>query len=56
MLLFSHRNTQRLPDMAASTVLRLLKTRLLSLREHLGGIKQKCPHRDVDMWGRVLMF
>ncbi len=47
--------TQRLPDMTASTLLRLLKPRLLSLREHLGGITQIFPHRDVDMWGRVLM-
>ncbi len=41
--------------MAASTLLRLLKPRLLSLCERLGGIKQIFPHRDVDMWGRVLM-
>ncbi len=45
--------TQFLPDTAASTLLRLLKPRLLSLREHLGGIKQIFPHRDVDTWGRV---
>ncbi len=38
-----------------TAVLRLLKPRLLSLREHLGGITQIFPHRDVDMWGRVLM-
>ncbi len=55
MLLLSHRNTQRLPDMAASTLLRLLKPRLLSLLEHLGGITQIFPHRDVDMWGRIWM-
>ncbi len=35
--------------MAASTLLRLLKPRLLSLREHLGGIKQIFPHGDVDV-------
>ncbi len=49
---YFHLETQRLPDTAASTVLRLLKPRLLSLREHLGGIKQIYPHRDVDMRGR----
>ncbi len=54
MLLLSHRNTQFLSDMAASTLLRLLKPRLLSLREHLGGITQIFPHRDVDMWGACL--
>ncbi len=54
VLLLSHRNTQRLPDMAASTLLQLLKPHLLSLREHLGGIAQIVPHRDVDMRGRVL--
>ncbi len=37
----------------ASTLLRLLNPRLLSSREHLGGIKLIFPHRDVDMWGRV---
>ncbi len=47
------RNTQCLPDMTVSTLLRLLKPRLLSLCEHLGGIKQIFPHRDIDMWGRV---
>ncbi len=41
--------------MAASTLLRLLKPCLLSLREHLGGIMQIFPHHDVDMWGRVWM-
>ncbi len=55
VLYLSHRNTQRLPDMTASTLLRLLKPRLLSLREHLGGITQIFPHCDVDMWCRVLM-
>ncbi len=35
--------------MAASTLLRLLKPRILSLCEHLGGIKQIFPHRDVDV-------
>ncbi len=62
MILLSHRNTQRLPVMAASTLLQLLKPRLLSLREHLGGIMQIFPHRDVNVgsWdvlggrGRVL--
>ncbi len=49
MLLLSHRNTQHLPDMAASTLLRLLKPRLLSLHEHLGGITQIFPHRDIDV-------
>ncbi len=39
--------------MAASTLLRLLKPHLLSLPEHLGGITQIFPHRDVDMWGRL---
>ncbi len=53
MLLLSPRNTQRLPNTAASTLLRLLKHRL-SLREHLGGIMQIFSHRDIDMWGRVL--
>ncbi len=43
--------TQLFPDTAASTVLRLLKPLLLSLRELLGGIRQIFPHRDVDMWG-----
>ncbi len=41
--------------MAASTLLRLLKPRLLSLREHLGGITQIFPHLDIDMWGCVWM-
>uniref|UniRef100_A0A671N6Y9 Protein-lysine methyltransferase METTL21D-like n=1 Tax=Sinocyclocheilus anshuiensis TaxID=1608454 RepID=A0A671N6Y9_9TELE len=27
--------------------------RLLSLREHLGGVMQIFPHRDIDMWVRV---
>ncbi len=36
-------------------LLRLLKPRLLSLLEHLGGIMQIFPHRDVDMWRRVWM-
>ncbi len=54
MLLLSPRNTQRLPDMAASALLRLLKPRLLSLCEHLGGIMQIFPHHDVDMWGGCL--
>ncbi len=49
VLLLSHRNTQRLTDMTASTLLRLLKPRLLSLSEHLGGITQIFPHRDVDV-------
>ncbi len=40
MLLLLHRNTQRFPDMAPSTLLRLLKPCLLSLGEHLGGITQ----------------
>ncbi len=40
-----------LPVMAASTLLQLLKASLLSLREHLGGITQIFPHRDVNMWG-----
>ncbi len=53
MLLLSPGNTQRLPDMTASTLLLLLKPRLLSLHEHLGGIKQIFPHHDVDMWGCV---
>ncbi len=35
--------------MTASTLLRLLKPCLLSLREHLGGIKQIFPHRNVDV-------
>ncbi len=26
-------------------------SKVSSLREHLGGIKQIFPHRDVDMWG-----
>ncbi len=38
--------------MAASTLLWLLKPRLLSLRAHLGGVTQIFPHRDVDLWGR----
>ncbi len=54
-LLLSPRNTQRLHDMTASTLLWLLKPRLLALCEHLGGIMQISPHRDVDMWGRVWM-
>ncbi len=41
--------------MAASTLLRLLKQRLLSLSEHLGGIMQIFPHCDIDMWGCVWM-
>ncbi len=41
--------TQRLHDMAASTLQRLLKPCLLSLRAHLGGITQIFPHRDVDV-------
>ncbi len=51
VLLLSPINTQRLPDTAASTLLRLLKPRLLSSREHLGGVTQISPRRDVDMWG-----
>ncbi len=43
MLLLSHRNPQRLPDMAAST---LTETTPYD-------ITQIFPHRDVDMWGRV---
>ncbi len=35
--------------MAASTLLRLLKPRLLSLRAHLDSITQIFPHRDIDM-------
>ncbi len=50
MLLLAHRNTQRLLDMAASTLLRLLKPRLRSLHEHLGmNITQIFPHCDVDV-------
>ncbi len=49
-----HLETQLLPDLAASTLLWLLKPRLLSLREHLGGIMQIFPHRYVDMWGACL--
>ncbi len=45
MLLLSHRNTQLLPVIAASTLLWLLKPRLLSLREHFGCIMQISPHR-----------
>ncbi len=55
VILLSYRNTQHLPDTAASTLLRLLKPRLLSLSEHLGAITHLFPHRDVDMWGRVWM-
>ncbi len=53
MFLLSYRNTQCLPDMAASTLLWLLNPQILSLREHLGGINQIFSHREVDMWGRV---
>ncbi len=53
VLLLWHRSTQRLPDMAASTLLRLLKPCILSLCEHLGGITQIFPHRRHV--GRVLM-
>jgi len=49
VILLSNRNTQRLPDMAASTLLRLLKPRLLSLRAHLDSITQIFPHRDIDV-------
>ncbi len=52
-ILLSPRNTQLLPDMTASTLLRLLKPRRLSLREYLGCIIQIFLHCDVDMWGRV---
>ncbi len=55
LFLQSMRNTQRLPDTAALTLLRLLKPHLLSLCEHFGGITQIFPHGDVDMWGRVRM-
>ncbi len=55
LFLQSMRNTQRLPDTAALTLLRLLKPHLLSLCEHFGGITQIFPHGDVDMWGRVWM-
>ncbi len=55
VLLLSPRNTQLLPVMVASTLLRLLKSRLPSLHEHLGSITQIFPHHDVDMWGRVWM-
>ncbi len=37
--------SQRLPDTAASTLLRLLKP----------GLMQILPHHDIDMWGRVWM-
>ncbi len=37
--------------MAASTLLWLLKPRLLSLYAYLGGIMQIFPHYDVNMWG-----
>ncbi len=47
--LLSYRNYQRFPDMAASTLLRLLKPHLHSLREHLGGITQIFPHHNIDM-------
>ncbi len=50
MLLLSPCNKQCLPDTAASTLLWLLKPRLLSFREHLGGIMQIFPHRDIDMF------
>ncbi len=53
MLLLSPRNTQCLPDTAASTLLRLLKPSFF--REHLGCIMQIFPHCDVDMWGHVWM-
>ncbi len=49
VLLLSHRYTQCLPDMAASTLLRLLIPRLLSLCEHFSGNMQIFPHSDVDM-------
>ncbi len=49
------RNTQHLPDTAASTLLWLMKPRLLSLREHFGGITQIFPQCDVDKWGCVWM-
>ncbi len=54
MLLLSPRYTVSLCH-AASTLLRLLKPHLLSLREHLACIMQAFPHREVDMWGRVWM-
>ncbi len=50
-----HLETQCLPDTAALTLLRYLKPRFLSSREHLGCIMQIFPHRDVDMWGCVWM-
>ncbi len=53
MLLLSYRNTQHLPDLAASALTVVTETRLLSLREHLGGITQMFPHRDIDMWEHV---
>ncbi len=53
VLLLSPRNTQHLPDMSASTLLRLLKSRFLSLRAHLAGITQIFPHGDLDMWEHV---
>ncbi len=53
VLFLSHRNTQRLPGTAASTLLRFLKPRHFSLREHLCGITQIFPHCDIDMWGLV---
>ncbi len=54
MLLLSPRKIQLLPDMAASTLLRLLKPRLLSLLEHFGGVMQIFPHCDVDTLGACL--
>ncbi len=51
MLLLSPRNTQGLHEMTASTLLRLLKPRLLSLHEHLGCIMQIFLHCDVDRGG-----
>ncbi len=41
--------------MAASTLLRLLKPRLLSLCEHLGCIMQIFAHSDIGIWGRIYM-
>ncbi len=42
-------NTQRLHDMAATTILQQELKLLLSLRKHLGGVMHIFPHSDVDL-------
>ncbi len=52
MILLSPRNALLLPCCFSTTA---VTETTPSLREHLAGIMQIFPHRDVDMWGHVWM-